>query len=358
MEQVEEAKRLLGLLSYTEEDCNEADKSDSGATCESMDTQTVEEQQMALFLPEARTIVPRSRRAGIASSYRELQQANAPRRLIHIDGAENLTVDATNSVLLENKSGREKPTQWVLPQDIAKAFADGSIQRWREVEAQRRRDTEKELLEYHGDHWDVDGRNAALPVLGIYKPLPIRKGKAGYWVTLLEGDHKGRSIPVYGYMLDTGRCNAMPPDITREEAQDLTWDNTEWLCRCAQCGRELLPKDFAIDKDGRLSMRCHGCTAMNKTADAMLGKVRYLTVEQLNFLDKYDLLIMNQWRRWLLPDSKRARMLLGDSEIRSRIRKGTFRQKQYHEGYNPRPQTWDRATQYVDSCLEDIADNI
>lgn len=358
MEQVEEAKQLLSLLSYTEEDCNGADKSNEGAICEGMATQTVEKQQTALFLPETRTIVPRSGRAGLASSHREIQHAEAPKRLIHIDGTENITVDTTNSILLEKKSDHEKPTQWVLPQDITKAFADGSIKRWREVEARRRSDTEKELLEYHGDHWDVNGRNAALPIIGVYKPLPIRRGKAGYWVTLLDGDRKGCSIPVYGYMLDTGRCNAMPPTITREEAQEITWSNAEWLCRCAQCGRELLPKDFAIDGNGRISMRCHGCTAMNKTADAMLGKIRFLTVEQLEFLDKYDLLVLNQWRRWLLPDSKRIRVLLGDSEIRSRIRKGTFNSNKYPEGYNPRPQTWERATQYVDSCLEDIAGNI
>lgn len=303
----EEAKRLLGLLF-------EADpQQDSDAA-----TPTKE----PLFVPGDSSDAPQTAKHGLHAHQQVLDRRNAPRNTYTYNPAlDNIVVDASKGYVYENNR------RWIMPADIAKLLSDGAVER---------------IAEYVDPDHTRDQGSAAASLFATRNIIPM--GHPGYWLHFTEGELSDRSLPVYGYMHDLGYHNAAPPEITY--IRDQTWDNCEWLCRCAQCGRELPPAAYKkAGSPGSKASRntitsiCRDCSNTNATA-VKIYKLPFTrrSMEQQTFLDQYCEMIDVLWARGLTPRGAVARDRIGEDKLKKRIgaaRSSTDRASKHYNRHNP-----------------------
>lgn len=146
-------------------------------------------------------------------------------------------------------------------------------------------------------------------------------GQPKYWVHIPNADGSTTAWPVYGYVADYGYGYVNPPMI-KGELPD--WDAAEWLCRCAQCGRELPPSQYFKNTNGRLKAICRGCISTNRIVDKIWNRmykygVRYLNDEELTLLDDMQLWYEGLWRRNLLPRGDYCTHIIGEQELQDRM---------------------------------------
>lgn len=303
----EEAKRLLGLLF-------EADpQQDSDAA-----TPTKE----PLFVPGDSSDAPQTAKHGLHAHQQVLDRRNAPRNTYAYNPAlDNIVVDASKGYVYEGNK------RWVMPADIAKLLSDGAVER---------------IAEYVDPDHTRDQDSAAASLFETKNIIPM--GRPGYWLHFTEGELSDRSLPVYGYMHDLGYHNAAPPEI--DDVQDQTWDNCEWLCRCAQCGRELPPAAYRkAGSPGSKASRntitsiCRDCSNTNLTA-VKIYRLPFTqrSMEQQTFLDQYCEMIDVLWARGLTPRGAVARDRIGEDKLKKRIgaaRSSTDRASKHYHRQNP-----------------------
>ena len=302
----EEAKHLLGLL--FEADAQQ--DSDAAPTKE------------PLFVPGDSSNPPTAKH-GLHVHQQVMDRLKAPRNVYNYNpDLENIVVDASNGYVYEGNR------RWVMPADIAKLLSDGAVER---------------IPEYvDPDHTSAKDFTELEALFATRNIIPM--GRPGYWLHFTEGELSDRSLPVYGYMHDLGYHNAAPPEITY--IRDQTWDNCEWLCRCAQCGRELPPAAFK--KAGSPGSKCSRNTitsicrdCFNTNAMALKVYKRPFTqrsMEQQNFLDQYCDMISILWDRGLTPRGAIARDLIGEDKLKKRIgaaRSSTDRASKQYSRHNP-----------------------
>ena len=132
-----------------------------------------------------------------------------------------------------------------------------------------------------------------------------------YWLHLQD-----QSWPVYGYGADYGYGYHVTP-ITKEQPG---WDDAVWLCRCAQCGRELPPSYFFMNTSGRLKGICKACTSTNNIVDRIFSKPRRYRSD-----DEEQLLVDTRhwyealWKRNLAPRGKYVDHCIGEADIDARL---------------------------------------
>ena len=228
-------------------------------------------------------------------AYSKIQKMNAksPRRSGPVISEQDIKVDLEHSVVTVGKE------TWLIPADIAKIMRDKSE-----------------------DALDL------LPQSDLEDLEPIPTGEPGYWVTVYMTDGSSKHLPVYGYMADLGRSAAGSPRITDE----WYWDNTEWLCRCAQCGRELPPMYFFVNTSGHPVGICKACTSINKvTARVMQYPRKYWRPDEEALMERMAYLHQVQWRRGLSPRGEYAEHLLGKGEVQYRINRSRYQRKKPKE---------------------------
>lgn len=142
-----------------------------------------------------------------------------------------------------------------------------------------------------------------------------------YWLHI-PGDHDTSvAWPVYGYAADYGKGYHVTP-LVAEDLPD--WSNAEWLCRCAQCGRELPPSFFFRNTSGRLKGICKACTATDRLVDKIFHRaMRYRTEEEQQLLVDTRHWYEALWLRNLCPRGDYAAWCIGEAEIQDRMRIAT-----------------------------------
>ena len=149
----------------------------------------------------------------------------------------------------------------------------------------------------------------------------VTTGQPKYWLHVPQSDGSIAAWPVYGYVADYGYGYATTPVVTGAAPG---WDTAEWLCRCAQCGRELPPSFYFINTNGRPKGICRACTSTNIIVDKIWNKmhkygIHFLSDEELKLLDDmawwYDAL----WHRNLLPRGDYCSHIIGEEAIQERI---------------------------------------
>lgn len=136
-----------------------------------------------------------------------------------------------------------------------------------------------------------------------------------YWIHVPDQDKKV-SWPVYGYAADYGLGYHVTPILKEQPG----WDDAEWLCRCAQCGRELPPNYFFMNTSGRLKGICKACTSTNNIVDRIFSKPQRYWSD-----DERQLLVVTRhwyealWHRNLAPRGKYASHCIGEADIKARL---------------------------------------
>lgn len=304
----EEAKRLLGLLFEAEP------QQDSDAAAPTKEP---------LFVPGDSSDAPQTSKHGLHVHQQVLDRRNAPRNTCAYNPAlDNIVVDASKGYVYEGNK------RWIMPADIAKLLSDGAVER---------------IPEYvDPDHTSAKDFTELEALFATRNIIPM--GRPGYWLHFTEGELSDRSLPVYGYMHDLGYHNAAPPEI--DDVRDQTWDNCEWLCRCAQCGRELPPAAYKkAGSPGSKASRntitsiCRDCFNTNATA-VKIYRLPFTqrTMEQQTFLDQYCEMIDVLWDRGLTPRGAVARDRIGEDKLKKRIgaaRSSTDRASKHYNRHNP-----------------------
>lgn len=130
------------------------------------------------------------------------------------------------------------------------------------------------------------------------------------------------SWPVYGYGADYGMGYHVTPIIKQAELPG--WKDCEWLCRCAQCGRELPPSYFFLNTSGRLKGICKACTSTNRIVDKVYHRpMRYRNEDERKLLVDTRYWYEGLWHRNLCPRGDYANWCLGEAEIQERMRLAT-----------------------------------
>lgn len=264
-----------------------------------------------LFVPEQYPPRKRKDKIGIAiSPYQRIHAKAAKRTIDRIDEIEIAVTEAlTTGQLLDPQTNEV----WQLPDDIVEAVQDGRLRRGASL-PQFDYAFEDELEWYTKNLVP----NTAAELEGF-------TDEPGYWLHIRDKDneHLWTAYPVYGYMLDKCRRNAVPPLLKQSETgRDLrpTWKDAEWLCRCAQCGRELPPASFNANSHHRVVGICKLCYNINKAVDTIYVKRgRYITPEERDLLGRVTELYDYQWFSGLLPRGKYAKKLIGEDNIKKRL---------------------------------------
>lgn len=146
----------------------------------------------------------------------------------------------------------------------------------------------------------------------------------GYWLHIPTDDDTQEAWPVYGYFADYGMGYHVTPLLGCRGTELPTWKNAEWLCRCAQCGRELPPSYFFMNTSGRLKGICRACTSTNNLVDKIFHKaMRYRSEEEQTLLVDTRHWYEALWRRNLCPRGDYAGWCLGEADIKERMRIAT-----------------------------------
>ena len=141
-----------------------------------------------------------------------------------------------------------------------------------------------------------------------------------YWLHLSQEDGSVDAWPVYGYGADYGYGYHVTPIIKDQPG----WDNAEWLCRCAQCGRELPPSYYFLNTSGRLKGICKACTQTNNIVDKIFHRpMRYRNEDEQKLLVDTRHWYEALWRRNLCPRGDYAGWCIGEADIKERMRLAT-----------------------------------
>ena len=131
-----------------------------------------------------------------------------------------------------------------------------------------------------------------------------------YWLHVSDDT---ATYPVYGYGADYGLGYHVTPIIT---------DDAEWLCRCSQCGRELPPRFYYSNTNGRCKGTCKACMSANTTVDRIFHKaMRYRTEAESQLLIDTRHWYEALWLRNLCPRGDYAEWCIGKEDIQNRMRK-------------------------------------
>lgn len=229
----------------------------------------------------------------------------------------HITVDTDTSTVTDVDGSK-----WLMPTDLMEAYKKHQVARvWYEDRiCEGGAVTLEDALEKYGNEvWvkellpeDVAPEDALL--------LPVDDGKPGY-VTYIQINGAMREYKVYGYLADLGRSAAATPVLANTaDALELDWEHTDWLCRCAQCGRELPPNHYIVNTNGRLHAICKGCNVVNLLVDELYTVPRkYWRQEECRMMERTALLYEAEWSRHLCPRGEFAKWLLGTDNIKLRM---------------------------------------
>ena len=216
----------------------------------------------------------------------------------------NEGIDLENSVL------RTEGQTWLLPLEFTEAVRTGRLRR---VASPQQDDGSNEL------RWLPDN---------VFQELSAAASPR-YWIHILEGD-KTEAWPVYGYMAEYGYRWVTPPILREDEGRD--WSDAEWLCRCAQCGREMPPGYYNINTSGRIFGVCKACRNANNIIDKIFWKdLRYWSEDEMHLMETAQNWYERLWHAGLAPRGDYASHILGRDQIVDRInhtmkhRKGSTR---------------------------------
>ena len=160
-------------------------------------------------------------------------------------------------------------------------------------------------LEYKALNWERDTE----PIYNLHTTL--KDGSKMCW-------------PVYGYGADYGYGYHTTPLLGCRGTELPGWEDCEWLCRCAQCGRELPPSYFFLNTSGRLKATCRGCTSTNNLVDKIFHKAqRHRSEDELKLLVDTRHWYEALWRRNLCPRGDYAAHCLGAEDIKERMAHAT-----------------------------------
>lgn len=294
----QEAEQLLGLLDY-------------------------EEDFEPLFEPSKTT----ASKDGLAFTYLEQLNTLAPRRVIPKVSEETLSKIKVrpSQHYVEDADGN----RFLLPTDIAEEMQRYGIKRRRGRSYTGRLDLRdpENLMLYTDDAWVKNVLpDDCLPESEYLEY--IDNGKPGYYTYMEMTDGSTRRYSVYGYMADHNRLAAAPPLVPTDDLGRfcmLEWDNTEWLHRCAQCGRELPPIHYIIQKERPVSI-CKSCMSINRMADKINTMPRHLWLpKDEEFMTEITEFYKWSWRARLSPRGSYAEHVIGQKEIRDRIVSTRFR---------------------------------
>ena len=173
------------------------------------------------------------------------------------------------------------------------------------------------------------GANPQQPLELIDGPLEAKalnynhSTEPGYWLHI-SSDDGHVAYPVYGYFADYGMGYHVTPCVGRRGEELPGWKDCEWLCRCAQCGRELPPSYFFLNTSGRLKGICRGCTSTNRIVDKVYHRpMRYRNEDERKLLVDTRYWYEGLWHRNLCPRGDYADWCLGEAEIQERMRLAT-----------------------------------
>lgn len=211
--------------------------------------------------------------------------------------SENLEVNIDDATLTAEGSS------YLLPVDFVENLRAGKIKRQSAVPQQPLEHIDGPL-EDKALNWDHDT-----------KPI--------YWLHVPE---QGTMVvyPVYGYAADYGMGYHVTPFLSCRPTEAPGWKDAEWLCRCAQCGRELPPSYFYMNTSGRLKGICKACTSTNHLVDKIFKKpMRYRSDDELQLLVDTRHWYEALWRRNLCPRGDYAGWCIGEADIKERMRIAT-----------------------------------
>ena len=235
-------------------------------------------------------------------------------RLRHRLNAEKAQAPKCDGISVEESVLRHEGQTYLLPEDFVEAIKNGTL---------RRTDASPQtVLKY------IDS-----PVEETLLQR-VSTGQPRYWVHVPQHDGSTAAWPVYGYVADYGYGYATTPMIKGDPPG---WDTAEWLCRCAQCGRELPPSFYFINTNGRPKGICKACTSTNQIVDKIWNKLyrygaHFLSDEEFRLLDDMQLWYEALWHRNLLPRGDYCTHIIGYDAIQDRINRAI----KHRRGSTPR----------------------
>lgn len=173
-----------------------------------------------------------------------------------------------------------------------------------------------------------------------------------YWLHISD-----EAYPVYGYGADYGYGYHVTPLLGCRHTELPGWKDCEWLCRCAQCGRELPPSYFFMNTSGRLKGICRGCTSTNRIVDKIYHRpMRYRNEDERKLLVDTRYWYEGLWHRNLCPRGDYANWCLGEAEIQERMRLAT----RHKRGSAPRrpPATISAKIKEIYALMEETQDYV
>ena len=243
-----------------------------------------------------------------------------------------LSVDDPAQATIAEQDG----PKYLIPQDIAMAMKRRSLTAPPEGER-----LSGEELRIDNTNWESDTLDAY--TLGTLRQLKNKpQGEPGYWVHLQDEDGTWQTYAVFGYMGDHGYRSLQSPEIPMVEDTEnldengrptkkwaiLNWKNTNWLHRCAQCGRELPAIYYHISNSGHCNPTCKGCQRVNKVAAELMNvATKYWNIQELRFMAHLADLLRTQWRSNLAPRGPYAEQILGQANIKDRIYETRYRKQ-------------------------------
>ena len=234
---------------------------------------------------------------GAASQKLRMTEAQRLRAALN---AEKAKAPDCSGISVDESVLRHEGQTYLLPLDFVEAVKNGTIKR---VGA-----NPQELLEH------IDGPLEEKALNYDHSTSPI------YWLHI-PGGGSAVAWPVYGYGADYGKGYHVTPMISGELPG---WDTAEWLCRCAQCGRELPPSHFFLNTSGRLKGICRPCTSTDNIVDRIFKKpMRYRSEEESQLLVDTRHWYEALWRRNLCPRGNYANWCIGEADIQERMRLAT-----------------------------------